>query len=76
MIEKEQADILNWNFVVGMYSNVKDKIKEPIGNVEFIEAMLKQAKLLELAVEEKFSRESLDTDIQITYNFNQNNINK
>lgn len=67
MTEKEQADILNWNFVVGMYSNVKDKIKEPLGSVQFVEAMLKEAKLIEIVVAENFSRESFDTVVQVHY---------
>ena len=71
MTDKEKSDLMNWNYLVALYTKVKDKVKEPLGSVEFIEAMLKEAKLMELILAENFSQKSLDTDVQVLYNFHQ-----
>ena len=63
MTEKE--DIILWNFVVATYSSVKQKLKNGLGTVGFMEQMLKEAKSIELCVQEKFSRESLSTTFEI-----------
>lgn len=69
MTDKEKSDIMNWNYLVALYTKVKDKVKEPLGSVGFVEAMLKEAKLMELILEENFSQESLDTDVRVLYEF-------
>lgn len=69
MTDKEKSDVLNWNYVVALYTTVKDKVKEPLGSVGFVEAMLKEAKLMELILAENFSQKSLDTDVQVLYEF-------
>ncbi|MCZ8331855.1 MAG: hypothetical protein O9282_11435, partial [Flavobacterium sp.] len=73
MTDKEQSDIMNWNYLVALYTKVKDKVKEPLGSVEFLETMLKEAKFMELVLAENFSQKSLDTDVQVLYDFRQKN---
>ena len=71
MTDKEQSDLMNWNYLTALYTKVKDKVKEPLGNVQFLETMLKEAKLMELILAENFSQKSLDTDVQVLYEFHQ-----
>ena len=69
MTDKEKSDIMNWNYLIALYTKVKDKVKEPLGSVQFVEVMLKEAKLMELILAENFSQKSLDTDVQVLYEF-------
>ena len=69
MTDKEKSDIMNWNYLITLYTKVKDKVKEPLGSVQFVEVMLKEAKLMELILAENFSQKSLDTDVQVLYEF-------
>jgi hypothetical protein len=73
MTDKEKSDVMNWNYLVALYTKVKDKVKEPLGSVEFIEAILKEAKLMEIIIAGNFSQKSLDTDVQVLYEFRQKN---
>jgi hypothetical protein len=69
MTDKEKSDIMNWNLVVAFYTDVKDKVKEPLGNIKFLESMLIEAKRMEFILAENFSQKSLDTEIQVLYEF-------
>ena len=71
MTDKEKSDIMNWNLVVAFYTDVKNKVKEPLGNIKFLESMLIEAKRMEFILAENFSQKSLDTEIQVLYEFRQ-----
>ena len=71
MTDKEKSDIMNWNLVVAFYTDVKNKVKEPLENIKFLESMLLEAKRMEFILAENFSQKSLDTEIQVLYEFRQ-----
>ncbi len=71
MTDKEKSDIMNWNLVVAFYTDVKNKVKEPLGNIKFLESMLIEAKRMEFILAENFSQKSLDAEIQVLYEFRQ-----
>jgi hypothetical protein len=73
MTDKEKSDIMNWNLVVAFYTDVKNKVKEPLENIKFLESMLIEAKRMEFILAENFSQKSLDTEIQVLYEFRQKN---
>ena len=71
MTDKEKSDIMNWKLVVAFYTDVKNKVKEPLENIKFLESMLLEAKRMEFILAENFSQKSLDTEIQVLYEFRQ-----